>query len=158
MSRFFRRGKTKMYWVPTLSSTTAPSAAQINAGVNMTAQIADISGFEFSNSPISTPDLSSTFTTTIPGEDTAQEPQLMFYEDDTTNTLQSTLAKGTTGNAVIFFKGTAGASPAAADIAEVWPSISTGPYREYSMGNDPARWGARFTPTAAPSFSATLVA
>lgn len=158
MSRFFRRGVTKVYWVPTLSSTTAPSAAQINAGVNMTAQVADISGFEFSNSPIPTPDLSTTFTTTIPGEDTAQEPQLMFYEDNTTNTLQTTLAKGTTGHVVLFYRGTAGASPAAADNAEVWPSISTGPYREYSMGNDPARWGARFTPSAPPVFNATLAA
>jgi hypothetical protein len=158
MSRFFRRGKTKVYWVPTLSSTTSPSAAQINAGVNMSAQIADISGFEFSNSPIPTPDLSTPFTTTIPGEDTAQEPQLVFYEDDTTNTLQTTLAKGTTGHTVKFYKGTAGASPAAGDRAEVWPVISTGPYREYSMGNDPARWGARFTPTATPVFDALLVA
>lgn len=158
MSRFFRRGKSKAFWVPTLGSLTSPSAAQVNAGVNLTSQIADISGFEFSNSPISTPDLSTTFTTTIPGEDTAQEPQLMFYEDDTTNTLQSTLAKGTTGHVVLFYRGTAGASPAASDNAEVWKVISTGPYREYSMGNDPARWGARFTPTDPPVFNATLVA
>jgi hypothetical protein len=158
MSRFFRRGTTKTYWVPTLGSLTAPSAAQVNAGVNMTQQVADISGFEFANSPIPTPDLSTTFTTTIPGEDTAQEPQLVFYEDNVANTLQTTLAKGTTGHVVIFYKGTAGASPATGDKAEVWATISTGPYREYSMGNDPARWGARFTPTAPPSFDATLVA
>jgi len=158
MSRFFRRGKSKAYWVVTLGSLTSPSAAQINSGVNMTQQIADISGFEFSNSPIATPDLSTTFTTTIPGEDTAQEPQLVFYEDDTVNTLQSTLAKGTTGHVVLFYKGTAGANPAAADKCEVWKVISTGPYREYSMGNDPARWGARFTPTDPPTFDATCAA
>jgi hypothetical protein len=158
MSRFFRRGKSKCFWVVTLSSTTSPSAAQVNAGVNMTQPIADITGFEFSNSPIPTPDLSTTFTTTIPGEDTAQEPQIMYYEDDVTNTLQTTLAKGSTGFVVIFYKGTAGASPASGDRAEVWPVISTGPYREYSMGNDPARWGARFTPSATPVFDALLVA
>lgn len=156
MSRFFRRGKSKVYWVPTLASLTSPSAAEINAGTNMTAQVADISGFEFSNSPIPTPDLASTFTSTIPGEDTAQEPQLMFYEDDTTNALQATLAKGTVGHVVIFYKGTVGASPASADRAEVWRTQSTGPYREYSLGNDPARWGARFAPSTAPTFDAIL--
>lgn len=158
MARFFRRGITKVYWVPTLASLTAPSAAEINAGTNMTSQVADISGFEFQNTPIDTPDLSTTFTTTIPGEDTTQEPQLMFYEDNTTNTLQATLAKGTSGHVVLFYKGTAGASPAAADKAEVWRVQSTGPYREYSMGNDPARWGCRFAPSVAPTFDATLAA
>jgi len=158
MSRFFRRGKSKAFWVVTLSSLTSPSAAQINAGINVTQPVADISGFEFSNSPIATPDMSTSFTTTIPGEDTAQEPQLMFYEDDTTNTLQATLAKGSTGHVVLFYKGTVGGTPASGDRAEIWKVISTGPYREYSMGNDPARWGARFTPTDPPTFDALLVA
>lgn len=156
MARFFRRGITKVYWVPTIVDTAAPTVAEVTAGTNMTSQVADISGFEFQNSPIATPDLSTTFTTTIPGEDTTQEPQLMFYEDDTTNALQTTLAKGTEGHVVIFFAGTAGANPAIGDDAEVWAMQSTGPYREYSMGNDPARWGARFAPSEPPVFSATL--
>lgn len=157
MARFFRRGRTKVFWVPTIASASLiPTAAEVNAGTQLTANIAEMTGFSFSNSPIQTPDMASTFTTTIPGEDVADESQLMFYEDTTTNTLQTTLAKGTEGYIVIFFAGTAGATPAAADKAEVWPVISTGPFREYSTGNDAARWGAKFTPTRPPNFSATL--
>jgi hypothetical protein len=122
----------------------------------MTALIADMQGFSFSNSPIATPDLATTFTTNIPGEDTAADSSLIFYEDKTTNTMQTTLAKGVAGYVVIFFSGTAGANPAVGDKGEVWPVQSTGPYREYSMGNDPARWGVKFAMTAAPNFSATL--
>lgn len=157
MARFFRRGRTKVFWAPTVASAALiPTAAEVNAGTNMTSQIAGMEGFSFQNSPIPTPDLATTFTTTIPGEDTADNPQLTFYEDTTTNTLQTTLAKGTEGYPVIFYAGTAGASPAAADKAEVWKAISTGPNREYTVGNDPARWMARFTPSAPPNFSATL--
>jgi hypothetical protein len=157
MARFFRRGRTKVYWVPTIAAATLiPTAAEVLAGTNMTASIAGMEGFSFQNSPIPTPDLSTTFTLNIPGEDTADNPQLTFYEDTVTNTLQTTLAKGTEGYPVIFYAGTAGASPAAADKAEVWKTISTGPAREYTVGNDPARWMARFTPSAAPNFSATL--
>lgn len=157
MARFFRRGRTKAFNVPTIASVSLiPTAAETNAGTNITADIQDISGFEFQNSPIATPDLSSTFTTTIPGEDTAQEPQIVFYEDTTTNTLQTTFAKGTETYLVLFFAGTAGATPAAGDKAEVWKVISTGPYRMYSMGNDAALWGVRFTPSRPPNFSATL--
>lgn len=157
MAKFFRRGRTKVFWVPTIASAALiPTAIEVNAGTNMTASVADMAGFAFTNSPIPTPTLDATFTTNIPGEDTAEESSLTFYEDTATNTLQTTLAKGTEGNIVIFPTGTAGASPAAGDKAEVWPAQSTGPTREYSMGNDPARWMVRFAMTKAPNFSATL--
>ncbi len=157
MARFFRRGRTRVYWVPTIASATlVPTTAEVTAGTNLTPSIAGMEGFSFQNSPIPTPDLASTFTTNIPGEDTADNPQLTFYEDTATNTLQTTVAKGTEGYIAIFYAGTAGASPAAADKAEVWKVISTGPTREYTVGNDPARWMARFTPSAPSNFSATL--
>lgn len=157
MSRFFRRGRTKFYWVPTIASTAfIPTAAEVLAGTSMTCSIAEVNGFNFKNTPIPTPDMCSTFTSTIPGEDTAEDSSLTFYEDTTSNPLQTTLAKGTTGYVVIFPTGTAGASPAAADKAEVWPVQCTGPNREYSAGNDPARWMSGFAMTAAPNFSATL--
>jgi len=157
MARFFRRGRTKVWFAPTIASAALiPTAAEVNAGTNLTPSIADIAGFAFTNSPIATPDLASTFTATIPGEDTAEDSTLTFYEDTTTNTLQTTLAKGVSGYIVIFFAGIAGASPAAGDKAEVWPVQSTGPRREYSMGNDPARWAVGLTPSAPPNFSATL--
>lgn len=157
MAKFFRRGKTKIYWVPTIASASLiPTTAEVTAGTNLTPSVADVNGFAFTNSPIDVPDLSTTFTSNIPGEDTAADSSLTFYEDTTTNTLQTTLAKGVSGYIAIFFSGTAGANPAAGDKAEVWPVQSTGPTREYSMGNDPARWMVAFAMTAPPNFSATL--
>jgi hypothetical protein len=155
-ARFFRRGTTKIFWVPTIASKAAPTAAEVNAGQALTPTMADIAGFSFANSPIPTPDMDTTFTSTIPGEDTSDDSTITFYEPTTTNTLFSTLAKGTSGYVVIFYAGIAGASPAASDKAEVWPVTSTGPRREYSMGNDPARWMVGFTPSATPALTATL--
>jgi hypothetical protein len=156
MPRFFRRGKTKVRYAPTIAATTLiPTTAEVTAGVDLTPSVAELNGFSFSNSPIPTPDMASTFTSNIPGEDTADESSIMFYEDTVTNTLQTTLAKGVSGYILIYFAGIAGASPAIGDKAEVWPIQSTGPFREYSIGNDPARWGVRFAMTAAPNFSAT---
>lgn len=156
--RFFRRGKTKVFFVPTLASKTAPTAVQINAGTNLTPGIASLEGFTFDNSPIPTPDMDSTFTTSIPGEDTAADSRLNFYERTPTtgNPNQAALAKGTTGNIVIFWGGIAGASPAASDKCEVWPIQSTGYRREYTVGNDPARWSVGFTPTDTPSLDSVV--
>lgn len=156
MVRFFRRGKSKVRFVPTIAATTLiPTTAETTAGTDLTPSVAELQGFSFSNSPIPTPDLLTTFTPNIPGEDVAEESQILFYEDTTTNTLQTTLAKGTVGYILIYFAGYPGANPAAGDKSEVWPIQSTGPFREYSTGNDPARWGVKFAMTAAPNFSAT---
>lgn len=156
MGRFFRRGRTKFFWVPTIASAALiPTAAEVIAGSALL-KVSDIAGFAFTNAPIPTPDLDSTFTSNIPGEDTAADSSLTFDEDTTTNALQTTLAKGVAGYVVIFFAGTAGAAPAAGDKAEVWPAQSTGPHRLYTLGNDPARWMVQFAMTAPPNFSATL--
>lgn len=154
---FFRRGTTRVYVVPTIASAAlVPTSAEVLAGDEITDDIAGMDGFSFENSPIQIPTMGSTFTGSIPGEDTADNPQLTFYELLTGNTLQDTLAKGTITHLVIFYAGTAGASPAAADEAEVWKVVSTGPSREYTLDNQPARWMARTTPAREPNFSATL--
>lgn len=157
MSKFIRRGKTKVFWVPTIASAALiPTAVEVNAGTNMSTTVAGFEGFSFANSPIEVPDLSTAFTGTVPGEDKAEDSALVMYEDDTTNALQTTLAKGTTGYVVFFPTGTAGASPAAADKAEVWKTIVTGWSRRYDLGNVAAQWRVGFTPTTAPNMSATL--
>lgn len=157
MARFFRRGKTKFRFVPTIASTSLiPTAAEVTAGTDLTGNVAGVAGFSFSNSPIPVPDMSAVFTGSIPGEDAGADSSLTFYEDTTTNTLQTTLAKGVGGYIVVFFAGTAGANPAAGDKCEVWPIISTGPAREYLLSNDPARWTAQFALSAPPNFSATV--
>lgn len=43
---FFRRGKSGIYFVTTLTSTTAPTVTQIVAGVKLDKALADITGFD----------------------------------------------------------------------------------------------------------------
>lgn len=153
---FFRRGITKIYLVPTVTAS-APTVAQVTAGVDISDLIAEINGFSFTNSPIPTPKLSTTFTTTIAGEDTTEDSNLKLYEKKTTNPQQAALAKNTKTNVVIFYKGFAGSAPAAADRVDVWPVQSTGPNREYSMDNTPAFWHVGFAATDPPTQDVALV-
>lgn len=156
MAEYFRRGTSRVYLVPTIT-VTAPTVAQVTAGTEITDDIADVEGFRFSNSRIDIPKLSSTFTATIAGEDTADDSSLTFYDDDTTNPLRATLAKGTQTHVVFFPAGTAGANPAIGDDVDVWPVESASTPREWTMGNDPARWMAEFGITAPPSLDEALV-
>lgn len=154
--RFFRRGVSKVFYVATIASTSAPTAAEVNAGVNLTATIADVQGFTYTNQPITTPDLGDNLDTKVPGVDQVADSTLHIYEKRTTNTGRTTLAKGVVGYLVIFFAGIAGATPAAADKADVWPVQSAGTPRDYSM-TEAAKWHVALIITGRPNEDVALV-
>jgi len=156
MARFMRKGTTKIFFVPTIASKTAPTAAEVTAGTNLTGQIAEMSGFTFSNSPIQTPDMSTKFVSQIPGEDSTEDSSITFYEDKSSNPIRTALAKDTNGYIVIFSGGTAGANPAAADKCEVWPVTVSSNARRFSAGNEAAQYEVRFATTAEPADNATV--
>lgn len=158
MARFMRKGKTKVYFVPTIANKAAPTVAEITAGTALTGQIAEMNGFMFSNSPIDTPDMSTAFVNKIPGEDSVDDSNIVFYEDDSSDVLRTALAKGSNGHIVIFPKGTAGASPAAADKAEVWPVTIASNSRQYTADNEAAKFQVVFATTAPPTDPATIAA
>jgi hypothetical protein len=149
MPRFMRKGKSKIFWVLTIANLSAPTAAEVNAGTRIDTELAEINGFTFANSPIDVPDMSTAFVSKIPGEDTVTDSNMTFYEQSTTNPISTALAKGATGNVVIFYNGTAGALPAAADKCEVWPAIVASNARMYTVANEAAKYQVVFTNTAA---------
>jgi hypothetical protein len=155
MARFMRKGVTKIYFVSTIANLSALTTAEVTAGTRLDTALAEINGFEFANNPIDTPDMSSAFVSKIPGEDAVSDSSMVFYEDKTSNPIATALAKNVVGNIVIFYAGTAGASPAAADKAEVWPIIVASNAKKYTTGNEAAQYNVVFTNTAAPS-AATL--
>jgi len=160
-TRFFRPGITKVFFVATIATQAAPTAAEINAGSTLTGTtalplLADLQGFSFANKPIDVPDWTSVFVGKIPGRDESADSTLHFYDYTTTNTLRTTLAKLITGYIAIFSQGIAGASPAAADKVDIWPFISTGPAKDYSS-TDAAKWHVGCAPSASPSLDVAVV-
>lgn len=160
--RFFRRGLSEIKFSATLTDTDSPFSVtrlEITNAVDLTVDIAEISGLSFSNDPIATPDLASTFTTTIPGEDTADTPVLTFYdrdENDASNLIRAALDKGATGYLLIGPYGLRVAN--AGRRMEIWKITSTGKNDEWSAGNDPARYAVGFAVTAEPTQDATVPA
>lgn len=155
--RFMRKGTTKFYFAPTIASTALiPTAVEVNAGTHITPQTNEVNGFAFTNDVIETRDMDTTFVGNIPGEDTAEASNMVFYEDKTTNPIKVALAKATTGFVCAFFAGIAGALPAAADKCDVWPVTIAANVRQYTAANEAAMWRAQFAMTAEPKFDRTL--
>ena len=77
--RFTARGLTKCYWCPTIVTKTAPTRAELNAGTDLSSQLADASGWSVSSEQIPTPDLATRYTATIPGGITAEDSSITLY-------------------------------------------------------------------------------
>lgn len=154
--RYFRRGKTRAWWVPTISNKSAPTAAEIAAGTEVTSGVSDITGFATSVDRIGTPDLSTNFTSTVPGEQTVEDSELMFYLDSATNPLRTTMAVGNTGY-IVFIDYKPTGSIVATDKVDVYPVIVGGIPKERDMGNTAAKWTAQFGITAAPAEDVAVV-
>lgn len=154
MGRYFRRRKgSRVMFLPAIANINAPTRAEITAGVNLTPQIAEIDGFSFSNDPIATPDLGSSFDSTIPGVDTAENPSLTIYDDDASVALRTSLAKDASGFVVLMPYG-----DVPTKRCEVWPVTSTGVNDEWTVGNEAARFTVAFAVTSTPSQNAVIPA
>lgn len=157
MSRFMRRGTTRFYFVPSIASASLiPTTAEVTAGTRLDAQLNEINGFTFGNSPINAPDMSTTFVPQVAGEDTSEDSSLTFYEDTSTNPIRTLLAKGVNGFIVIFKSGIAGANPAAGDKADVWPVSVGSNAPQYTADNETAKYMVKFNNTAKPANDVTL--
>jgi hypothetical protein len=151
VARFFRRGVSKIYWLPAVSNTAAPSSGEIAAGTDLSAQIAEIGGFKLSNDPIATPDLATTFDSQINGVDTTEESTLTFHDNDASATIRNLLAKGNAGFVMLAPYGTG-----TGKRAEVWPVKSTGFNDDWSMDAKSAQAMAGFAITSVPTQNSVL--
>lgn len=151
MGRFFRRGTSQIFFLPAISNKAAPSSGEFSAGDEITADISNMTGWDFANTPITTPDLSTTFDTQIGGPDTAGSPTIEFYDRDDSTTIRDALAKGTAGYLV-----RAPYGDTATNRCEVFPVKVTAINDAYTLGNDAAKFVVGFAVTAAPTLNAVM--
>ncbi|MFC8008655.1 phage tail tube protein [Streptomyces cinereoruber] len=155
MPRFSRRGKTKILFATTLASTAyIPTRSELSGATKLTKSIAAVDGFALENQPIDTPDLESTFTSKIEGEDQAADSTLTFYEDRTDDTLETALAKGTTGFIIILRKGDIPGS----NSMDVYPVTVASKSSTITVDNESAKWMAKFVITDTPALDVAVPA
>lgn len=165
MARYFRRGTSKMYFVPIVDDVDGPTESELEVALELSCELSELSGFSFSNNPIDTPDMCAEFVSRIPGEDTAEDSSITFYEHNSPsdNPIRDALVKGTLGYIIFFPYGVTGVDgsgndpwPENGDHCEVWPVSVASSTREWSAGNDAARYVVEFTITNPPSTDAVV--
>ncbi|MFJ2278833.1 hypothetical protein ACIOEZ_32315 [Streptomyces sp. NPDC087866] len=148
VEKFSRRGVSIFLWLPTIADEVdlKPTRAELDGGTNLSAAIANISGFTLENQSIETPDMGDDFDSSIPGSDKAEDSSLTFYEDKVTDLIEELLKKGTVGNVVILRKGDVPASKS----MDVFPVRVGSQSPAFTTDNEAAKFETKFTITRRP--------
>lgn len=154
MARFIRRGVSKVRFSPTCANIHSVTRSEITSSTDLSPNIAEMSGFQLQGSQVPTPDLGSDFEGSIPGGDSAPDSSITFYEDDTTNVIETLLPKGTDGFLFLMRKGDI---PTNASL-DVFPVTVGTKSAEWSTGNEPARFVVQFFTTSKPALDTAIPA
>lgn len=103
--RYFPPGKRKVYWLTSCANYLAPTRAEMNAGIDLSAEIAAMAGFSLTDNPVDTPDMGSRFTSQVPGRLTASGSSVTCYCSFTGNDARAVLLNGTAGFVLCLWEG-----------------------------------------------------
>ena len=103
MSDVIIDGMVRVTWATAVASIAAPTTTELNAGIALEALLtADgLRGFQPETAAVDTSALVSTFNTSAPGRESFSGMGLMLKRQSGTDTVYSTLQKGTAGFVVI---------------------------------------------------------
>jgi hypothetical protein len=104
-TRFIPEGTTQFYWVVTLASYLTPTRAELNAGTDLTPEIAAPGNWGIISGSIDATDLATKFTPQIGGRVTVDGPTIDMYASINGVDVRTLLPRGTIGNIVKFDTG-----------------------------------------------------
>lgn len=156
MARFVYEGKTNVFWVVSIATTSTPSLTEIQAGVDLTGFTAkDGVAVNIRGNNVDSATIAETFDAQVVGSWGA-DLQLTMFRDDNTDTAWNTCVYGSNGFIVIDRFNVAGADPGNGDKVEVWPAEMHQPSPENSGTNTNVRFVEMFAVTSQPYLAATV--
>lgn len=152
-TRYFDVGKTKVYYLPSVSNPASPTRAEMNAGTDLSPEIAEIAGWSVTSNQIATPDFANRYTAQIPGRIDAAASSLTFYASSNSVDVRSILPRDAIGF-VMWLDG----GDIATHKADVYPVTVISVSKMRSAAADAARIMVSFSITSSPSENVTIPA
>lgn len=95
--RYYVQGVSKVIWAPTLANPASPTRTEINAGTDLSGEIAAVSGWEVTGNTEDTTALGSVFIGKVPSTTTSDDSSLTMYADSTSVDVRTLLQRGSSG-------------------------------------------------------------
>ena len=104
-TRYIPPGVRKIYFVSTISNYLSPTRGELNAGIDLSNEVAEVSGFTVTSDTTDTPDLSGRFVPVIAGRIKADSSSLSFYASSNSSDVRTVLPRDTAGYIVFLWEG-----------------------------------------------------
>lgn len=104
-TRYFPPGTRKVYWITTAASYLAPTRGELNAGTDLSAEVAAMAGWAINSATADTPDMGSRFTSQIPARLDANGSQITFYLSQNSSDVRTLLPRDVNGYVVVLWEG-----------------------------------------------------
>ncbi|WP_435215919.1 hypothetical protein [Streptomyces sp. bgisy034] len=150
--RYYRRGVTKVLWVPTIANKAAPTRVELNAGTALEGETGAMSGWQTTSNTVATPALGSRFTPVVGGEITAAESSLTFWASKDGDDVRTLLQREDTGFIVWMDEG-----DVEAQTCDVYPVTVTSQAKVREL-DSAAQIMAQFAITSEPAENVTIPA
>ena len=124
-TRFYAPPLTRIRWLPTIAASSLkpgavgyllPTSPEWVAGIDLSDEVADLSGFAITDTAIDLPGLSA-FTGSLPGRLAVGQSSISFYASDDGEDVRGVLTRGQNG-----FVAIADAGDDAASLVDIFPA------------------------------------
>lgn len=145
-TRYINPATTVVLLVASIANILSPTRGELDAGLNVTREVADVQGWMLTGEAVPTPDLASLFTATIGGRTSVGESSIAYYADKAGVDIRSMSEVGTDAN-VVWMDG----GDVAGYLMDVFPTrvLSAGLSR--SVEAQPGRLTVGYSITRAPA-------
>lgn len=152
-TRYFDVGTTKIYFLPAIANVEAPTRVEMDAGTDLSREVAEVDGWSVTSQQIQVPDFATRFTAQIAGRIEASDSSLTFYSSSNSVDVRDLLPRDTDGF-ILWLDG--GDVPT--QKMDVYPVTVTSVSKMRSAGSEAARIQVSFSITREPSEDVTIPA
>ncbi len=152
-TRYINPGTTKVLWLPSVANKNAPTRAEINAGTDLSGEIADNSGWTTTSNQSDAPDMATRFTSKVAGRITAEDSTLDMYASVNGVDARSLMSRDTSG-VVAWMDG----GDVAARLMDLFTVTVSSVGKPRSVGDEPARIKFSFAITSIPAENVAIPA
>jgi hypothetical protein len=145
VDRYFPTGITKYYWIPDLLDPENPTRAELDAGTDLSPELAEVDGFTVSSDEIEVPDINSRFTGKIPGRISADDSSLVIYGARNGIDVRALLPRGESG-----YIGRLGGGDVATYKMDIFPVTVTSLSKAFGTDDEAARITVQFSISSEP--------
>lgn len=95
--RYVAPETTKTYWLDTAANYLLPTREELDAGIDLTAEVSTATGWELAADNVAVPDGGTLFTAQVPGRINPGDAAISMYASRDTNDVRDLIARGDEG-------------------------------------------------------------